>query len=62
MIILDATEIDDPVTRDEMLALAVYYAQAGDTLTQHKPGCPADSSVGGKCKCVPLTLTFGARA
>lgn len=62
VIYLDATEIDDPVTRDEMLALAILYADPGDELTQHRLGCPADRWQGGKCYCVPLVLRLGARA
>lgn len=62
MIILDATVIDDPVTRDEMLAVAMLYAQPGDVLTQHVPGCPADRWEGKRCKCTPLTLKLGAEA
>lgn len=62
MTILDATIIDDPVTRDEQLALAVYYGQPGDRLVEHKRGCPADRDPLAKCYCVPLTLTLGAEA
>lgn len=62
MIILDATEIVNPVTRDEMLALAILYAEPGESLTQHRIGCPADRWRGGKCYCVPTTLVMGAEA
>jgi hypothetical protein len=62
VIILDATEIDDPVTRDEQLAVAILYAMPGDILRQHKPGCPADRWRGGRCYCTPLVLRLGAEA
>lgn len=61
MTVIDATEIDDPVTRDEMLAMAIY-ARAGDVLTEHQRGCPADGVIFGKCTCRPLTLKLGAKA
>ena len=62
MTVIDATVIDDPVTRDEMLALAIYYGQPGDVLTEHQRACPADASLFGKCTCKPLTLKLGAEA
>jgi len=62
VIILDATLIDDPVTRDEQLALAILYAMPGEVLTQHRIGCPADRWQGGKCYCVPVVLKMGAEA
>jgi hypothetical protein len=62
VIVLDATAIDDPVTRDEMLALAIFYAEPDDTLTIHKPRCPAEASLNADCTCLPTTLRLGAKA
>ena len=62
MIVLDATEIDDPVTRDEMLALAIFYAEPDDVITEHQRGCATDRSPRAECSCRPLTLRLGAKA
>lgn len=62
MTVLDAAEIDDPVTRDEQLAMCMLHARAGDRLIQHRRGCPADRDPWAKCYCTPTTLILGALA
>jgi hypothetical protein len=60
--ILDATEIDDPVTRDEWLAVQLTFAESGDVITIHERLCATDKDQRKNCTCRPTTLVLGAKA
>lgn len=62
MIILDATIIDDPVTRDEWLAVQLAFAVPGDVITIHERLCATDRDQSADCSCRPVTLKLGAKA
>lgn len=62
MIILDATEITDPVTRDEWLAVQLTFAEPGDVITVHERLCATDRDERKNCTCRPMTLKLGAEA
>lgn len=60
--IIDPSTIDTPENADEALGLFIYYAEPGDVVTLHDPKCPTTRDSSWKCRCVPQTLTIGARA
>ena len=61
VIVIDAREIDEPVTRDEKLALALLYSEPDETLIEHQRGCPADGTYL-ECRCTPTTYRLGSKA
>jgi hypothetical protein len=60
--IIDAREIDEPTSGDEVLALYLSYAEPGDVVTLHRDHCPTSRDAAWRCRCIPQTLTVGARA
>ena len=60
--VIDAREIDDPASGDEVLALYVSHAEAGDRITLHAETCPTTRDSAWKCRCVPTVLVMGAQA
>ncbi len=62
MTVIDATELIEPTSGDEVLALYVSYAEEGDRITLHDARCPTTRDSSWRCRCVPQTLTIGARA
>lgn len=62
MTVIDPLTIDTPENADEVLGLFIYYAESGDVVTLHDAKCPTTRDAKWRCRCVPQTLTIGAKA
>ena len=62
MTVIDAQGLTDPTSADEVLALYVSYAEAGDRITIHSGMCRTNLHVAEDCTCTPVVLVVGAKA